>query len=101
MSGSSVFATAALTSGYGESLVDEGMNKKKGGERRKCTYWTWVVSDEKSAFESGVGQDEIWDSVSVPTPMPEDFDQRLCTIPSVDIDTVEASASKSQLGSLK
>jgi hypothetical protein len=29
MVGSSVFATAALTSGYGESLVDEGMNKKE------------------------------------------------------------------------
>ena len=29
MVGSSVFATAALTSGYGESLIDEGMNKKK------------------------------------------------------------------------
>ena len=49
----------------------------------------------------GVGQDEIWDSVSVPTPMPEDFDQRLRSIPSVDIDTVEDSASKSQLGSLR
>ncbi len=34
MFGSSVFATAALTSGYGESLVDEGMNKKRWGAKK-------------------------------------------------------------------
>ena len=59
-------------------------------------------SDEKSAFESDAGQDEIWDSVSVPAPTPEDLDHRLCTrTPSVVIVTEEVSALKSQLGSLK
>jgi hypothetical protein len=36
MVGSSVFATAALTSGYGESLVDEEMNKKEEGREKVC-----------------------------------------------------------------
>jgi hypothetical protein len=51
-------------------------------------------------------QDDIWDSVSASVLAPirvEDFDHRLGSTPSVEMDTlaVEELAWKSQLGSLK
>ena len=66
--GSSVFGTAARTSGYGESLMEQSQRTIYDAKwRGKYTHSSCPSLGEKSAFELCMRQGDIWDSVSTVT----------------------------------